>query len=635
MAKIRLNFLPIDNSSFTYKVFRKLKSEKEKINKTEMLYSFLKSNNVLDSNRISYVVSFINKDNFDEYEVSSLEYIGLTKKLLLLKLIETLDSTPSLYKYSHYRRFTDEQIEFEVEEFAEGKKVVFLMPYFFEEQKKFGFLIDFKFVKNENIPFSKSVQKLSLSLDYQNRSNKNYYSDKYHLIQTFISNSYNTWSNLSISDTNTITISNELIEIPSFLLNKKEYLFNINNSAFSQFQGIRNYGPYKRIDENVIFVFIFESQFKSFANQLYLSLIGKLNPGTFSGFDSMFKIKFGLNNVKQISVSNYTELELLETVKKVKEYKDLNNKVIGIFIEDHDVDNKVYTSANYYFLKYNFIKEDIPLQVINYRALGEKNSLKWSTSNVALAIFSKLGGIPWIVKPSNNNCLILGIGSSHKVDSETHKISKYFAYSVCLDSSGLYKSLEVLADETDQKNYLNKLQNNLVALLKSGKYNTYTSCVLHLPFKIKRGEIEALSKAIQQISQMEFIVIKINLDNKFFGYSFHNTYVPYESSFIKLSKSQYLVWFEGLLFGKEIVDKRLGNPVHIQFLNLPNSNTIDERKYLQDVLNLSGANWRGFNAKSVPISIYYSQLIANYTKAFEYLENYDEKILSNERPWFL
>jgi hypothetical protein len=286
-------------------------------------------------------------------------------------------------------------------------------------------------------------------------------------------------------------------------------------------------------------------------------------------------------------------------------------------------------------LKYNFIKEDVPLQVVNYRTLGEKNSLKWSTSNVALAIFSKLGGIPWIVKPSNNNCLILGIGSSHKIEEQTQKVSKYFAYSVCLDSSGLYKSLEVLADETEHSHYLEKLQSNLVTLLKSGKYSSYTSCVLHLPFKIKRKEIEALSKALTEISSMEFIVIKINLDNKFFGYSYHNTYVPYESSFIKLSKNQYLVWFEGLLYGKEIVDKRLGNPVHIQFLNLPNTKSFDERKYLQDVLNLSGANWRGFNAKSVPISIYYSQLIANYTKAFENLEGYDEKILSNEKPWFL
>ncbi len=59
------------------------------------------------------------------------------------------------------------------------------------------------------------------------------------------------------------------------------------------------------------------------------------------------------------------------------------------------------------------------------------------------------------------------------------------------------------------------------------------------------------------------------------------------------------------------------------------------KEYLQDVLNLSGANWRGFNAKSIPISIYYSQIIARYTEAFEKIDGYEENSISNDKPWFL
>ncbi|MEH3112585.1 Piwi domain-containing protein [Pedobacter terrae] len=632
MAQIRLNFLALSDSSFSFTVFRKPKDVGEKLDKTQMAYSFTNEETQL---RCNYIISFSSDQNFEPYKVSSHDFIGLTKKFLLLRLLSSISNSSNTYKFYHYKSFTDEQIEFVLEEFAEGNRIIVLTPYYLEEQNKFGFLIDFKFAKNKDVVFNKHVQRLSLSLDDNFRSNKNYYSDKYHIIQNFISNSYPSWARIQIGNDLPLEISNQLTEVPSFLLGKKEYLFNINNAAYSQFQGLRNYGPFKKIDQDVLFVFIFETRFKSFANQLYLSLLGKLNPGTFSGFESMFKLKFGLSNVKQISLNSNDQNELKNVAQTVKNLAFGYEKVIGIFVEDHDEENKITTSPNYYYLKYNFIKEDIPLQVVNYRTLGEKNSLKWSTSNVALAIFSKLGGIPWIVKPSNTNCLILGIGSSHKIDHETGEVSKYFAYSVCLDSSGLYKSLEVLADETEHSHYLEKLQSNLVNLLNSGKYSNYTSCVLHLPFKIKHREIEALTKALAQVSSMEFIVIKINLDNKFFGYSTHNTYVPYESSFIKLSRNEYLVWFEGLLYGKEIVDKRMGNPVHIQFLNLPGTKSFDERKYLQDVLNLSGANWRGFNAKSIPISIYYSQIIAKYTKAFETLDSYDESILSNERPWFL
>ena len=170
-----------------------------------------------------------------------------------------------------------------------------------------------------------------------------------------------------------------------------------------------------------------------------------------------------------------------------------------------------------------------------------KNKINISIINIILGILGKTGGIPWVVKPSNKNCLILGIGSSHKINRETGEILKYFAYTVCLDSSGLYKTLEVLADEESEVSYLEKLTANLVTILKEQKLN-YSTCVLHLPFKIKRKEVAAISDAIKQINDIELIVVKINVDNKYFGYSFHNTLVPYESSFVKLSKDEYLVW---------------------------------------------------------------------------------------------
>lgn len=75
--------------------------------------------------------------------------------------------------------------------------------------------------------------------------------------------------------------------------------------------------------------------------------------------------------------------------------------------------------------------------------------------------------------------------------------------------------------------------------------------------------------------------------------------------------------------------------MHIQFLNTNNQKNFDEQAFLQDILNLSGANWRGFNAKSIPISIYYSQIIARYTEAFENIDGYKEGSISNDKPWFL
>jgi len=635
MPNIRLNILPISENDFSFFVYRKFRNENDLREEDTFCYHLPEE---LDSKeKKGYWISFVEKEGFEKFDSHCTYAIGLTKKFLLEQLAITLTQKGSPLEYTIVRRFTEDKIEFTLHDFSKGKQIIYLSPFYFEEQKRFGFIIDFRFSRNKAIPFDKDVQVLSLSLDKQGKSNKNYYSDKFALIQLFLEKIYNNIKSIGGTITE-IHIERELIETPVFQLSKKEYIFSNRSSANSQFQGIRNYGPLQKIDKEVIFIFIFEDRFKSFANELYLSLSGRSNPGTFPGLEQMFGVKITTGNVKQVKVEGYSNEQLLSIVDKVKEIQtnEGEKKIISIYIEDYAIDTADLIASNhYYFLKYYFIKNNLPLQVVNYRKLSERNSLKWSTSNVALAMFAKLGGIPWVVKPSNNNCLILGIGSSHKRNIETGEVIKYFAYTVCLDSSGLYKTLEVLADEASETTYLEKLKTNLVNLLTGDRMGDYKTCVLHLPFKIKRKEISAISDAIQQISDIEFVAIKVNLDNKYFGYSYHNTLVPYESSFVKLSRSEYLVWFEGLLYGKEVVDKRLASPVHIQFLNLSGQRSFDERKYLQDVLNLSGANWRGFNAKSIPISIYYSQIISKYTEAFEKIDGYQENSISNDKPWFL
>ncbi|OFX36458.1 MAG: hypothetical protein A2W95_02950 [Bacteroidetes bacterium GWA2_40_14] len=636
MANIRLNILPLYESNFSFKVFRKVKHEDDVKEEGVHQYQLPIETNLKERNL--FLVSFENKEGFEEYLVYSNYAIGLTKRYLLKQLLNTLTKNGCSFTFEVRKRLAEEQIEFVVHEFQQGKQIIFLSPYYLEEQKRFGYIIDFKFSKNKGLPFNKEVQILSLSLDKQGRSNKNYYSDKYSLIQNFLDKIYKEFQVIQQSDGNQFHIERDLIETPVFQLNKKEYIFSNKSTANSQFQGIRNYGPLQKIGKEVLFAFIFEDRFKSFANELYLSLTGKSNPGTFPGFEQMFGVQISTSNVRKVKIEGFSNEDMLRVVDSVKALQESepNKKVIGIYVEDYAIDTEDELASNhYYFLKYHFIKNNLALQVVNYRKLGERNSLKWSTSNVALAMFAKMGGIPWVVKPSNNNCLILGVGSSHKRDEETGIVTKYFAYTVCLDSSGLYKTLEVLADETSEINYLKNLRINLVNMLTDGRLGNYKTCVLHLPFKIKQKEIAAISEAIHQISNIEFVAIKVNLDNKYFGYSFHNTLVPYESSFVKLSRSEYLVWFEGLLYGKEVVDKRFSNPVHIEFLNLGNSKGLDERNYLQDVLNLSGANWRGFNAKSIPISIYYSQIIAKYTEAFEKIDGFKENSISNDKPWFL
>jgi hypothetical protein len=51
-------------------------------------------------------------------------------------------------------------------------------------------------------------------------------------------------------------------------------------------------------------------------------------------------------------------------------------------------------------------------------------------------------------------------------------------------------------------------------------------------------------------------------------------------------------------------------------------------------MNISGTNWRGFNAKSMPISVYYAKMIADFYRHFRELGLPDVDFESVS-PWFL
>jgi argonaute-like protein implicated in RNA metabolism and viral defense len=425
-------------------------------------------------------------------------------------------------------------------------------------------------------------------------------------------------------------------------LDRKVYLFRNEQKHASQFMGLKQFGPYVPVTSEVRYVFIFEGRFRDFANDLYLGLLGKKFGGIFPGIGDLFSLNFRKSDVSHIPVGNYSRGSLDQTFERVREIRraDAGRPVVGIFITPQEEIELDENTTAYYYLKHLFAGEGLPLQVVNYGHMSNYNTLKWSLANIALQIFCKTGGIPWKVRPSNQRCLIFGIGSAHRAD-EDGKIQKYFGYSVCLDSSGVFQKVHVLAYHENRAVYLDAFRAELSKMILRDVSGDYDQFALHIPFKIQKSEIRAIRESVRSVSSQtaaDFRVLKINTDSKFFGFSGHNTRIPYESSFVRLSYDEYLCWFEGLQYGKKNVYKKVGNPVHIEFMREEGEDDSQDRSYLQDVINLSGANWRGFNSKLVPISIYYASLIARYAKEFEEIDDLEEvkkEISSIKSPWFL
>lgn len=636
-VKIKLNFLPFENQDITFKVYRQDYSEQNKQDGY-----FRKQLPIVPGTDeyAQYWVTFNKTDGFDEFECKGTDNAYLTlayiwnvlQAQIRNKLIETEYIFPEKSAFKRYASIIIGKHEL-------GDEVIKVEPYFLKSHNKFGILIDFRFKKKENIPFTKKIQQLSLSLDKNFNGNSNYYSDKYDKISYFLKQFGKRLFPINITGTDH-DIQYLLYSLKPDYLKPKTYVFANNKANSAQFNGVKEYGPLKQLEKEPLFVFIFQESQKDLANDVYKTLTGAMFPNVFSGMKKMFGVDMTKENVTKINIQSYNKSDLeqidVELVRIMQNNPD--KLIIGLFIEHA----REFTSGNavspYYYLKYLFTKNHLPLQAITIEGIRGKNGLKWHASGIGLQLFAKMGGIPWKVRPSNDNCLIFGLGSAHKED-DNGEIKRYFAYSVCLDSSGIYKKLDILGEGDSEDTYIAKLKENIKSVLQSSVDSNITKCAIHLPFKIKMKELQSIKDGINDFrasdNKIEFVFVKINIDNKYFGYAENNSKVPYEGSSLKLSKNEYLVWFEGLQFGKEIVSRRISGPVHIEFIN----DELEEekrQKYLQDIINLSGANWRGFNAKLSPISIFYPEIIAKYLAEFRAFCGDKEVDISNiQVPWFL
>ena len=632
---ILLSFLELSNSEFEFAIYRKSSDNTSKSN--GMFRYNLPTSTRAD--RDTYDVSFKEIDETTKFIAKSTDNINMTKKWLMGVLLEKAIATFNKSEFYVGNHFVP-NISFVISSHKEGQCLIQLVPYYLEINNSFGFLADYKFKPFHGYEKTRQEKILSLSLSPDGNKNKNYYSDKMRYLKNFIDNIVPRLFPLKANEL-TLDIKRTLLELSPFQLNEKTYIFQ-NGESKIQFQGIKEYKPLNNNIGLPHYVFVFEKSKINISRQLVKALRGQLYP-TFSGMENMFGVDFSNDKISSIIVEDYS----FDNLKIIPEQLDdiikrnPNANIVGIFA---GIEKDFDTGRNYspyYTVKSYFLKRGLAIQAITIEQALKRDGFKWSISGIALQLFVKLGGVPWTVKPQNQNCLIFGVSSAHIKDKKNN-VTKYFAYSLCFDSSGLYKRLNVLSQSTNKESYIKQLSYEIKNHLSNNLDDSIEKCVIHVPYKLKRDEMKCIKESIESVKQghqkISFSVIKINVVNKFFGYSYYNSNIPLAGSCLQLGKHDYLAWFEGLQQGKtQVVSaQNISNPVHIQFIYGPEMTDEEIKAYLQDIINLSGANWRGFNAKHEPVSTLYPELIAKFAGKFDqYGLNLEIGNSAIEKVWFI
>jgi argonaute-like protein implicated in RNA metabolism and viral defense len=384
-------------------------------------------------------------------------------------------------------------------------------------------------------------------------------------------------------------------------------------------------------------LFLFREQERIAARRLAIALRGSGQRERFSfpGFQSLFKTDIQIDS-NPVVLADLSQKSFDSAVQRVSEERKINANTLPILIVPDD------NEATYLAYKAVFAHEGIPTQVCTSPIIQDDNLLRWSIANIALQIFCKSGGQPWKVRPTSERSVIIGISQSHKIRQVNDKpaVEKYFAFSVMTDSSGLFQRIQVLGEGERQPAYLQELRTNLRQIISESS-EIFSRVVIHTSFKLKHREIDAIYETVKDASgecdpaKCQFAVIKVNHKSRFFGVNRDvNSLVPYEATRVKLGRGEYLVWFEGIFPDRPTVSKAYPGPTHLEFMRISDENQINDEVLLQDLVNLSGANWRGFNAKSAPVSVFYCHLVADFVHDF-HERGLPPPSITDLRPWFL
>lgn len=304
--------------------------------------------------------------------------------------------------------------------------------------------------------------------------------------------------------------------------------------------------------------------------------------------------------------------------------------------------------------KARFVGQGIPVQEFTLEALGLPDQrIVWAINNMSLATYAKLGGVPWLLaadKPIAHE-LVFGIGSAMAQDSRLGGKERMVGITTVFTGDGNYFinniSAAVPADQ-----YFKTLLLNLRATMTRVQtaYNWQPKDTVRLIFHafktFKDAEADVVKQVVSELGDynVEFAFVHVAEAHPYLlfdtgqrgtGKANKGIFAPERGKYLQLSEHTSLVSLTGPQELKKASD---GMPSPLQLI-LHRDSTFKDLTYLaKQVLKFGAHSWRSFTPASMPVSVYYSQLMAQMLGQLNGLNNWNPDALYNKigtTRWFL
>lgn len=407
------------------------------------------------------------------------------------------------------------------------------------------------------------------------------------------------------------------------------------------YQGLLRHGPYDSSSVSLSsksLLFVFPDTLREPARQLWRALTDGF--GSFPGLEKMFRIPFARDHVDHLSISGdvSTPIAAAKSYRKaIEEWSKDSREVdpqLALVIVPHS--ERWQTERPYYEAKAAFARLGIPTQMVTEELLKDEREFTWSVANIALAVFAKLGGVPWVIDaPPDDHDLVVGVGRTdiRRPDG----VKRIFGYALSFISNGAYRQTWAFTPVADEDTYGLRLEEELINILKASRDvdQPFRRLVIHLAKRTGLREIEAVQRARSQAgANLPTALLRLD-DTTLYdiadGRSDH--FAPPKGLAVRLGPQRLLLQPEtvtpvGAPSGPLLVELDRRSDVGPQALS----------DLAAQTYRLAHTNWRAFNAISQPVTLVYGRLLAQLVGYLEEVPAWDPTFLRRElrdRPWFL
>ena len=308
----------------------------------------------------------------------------------------------------------------------------------------------------------------------------------------------------------------------------------------------------------------------------------------------------------------------------------------------------------YYRAKALLMGAGIPVQALQaHRTRLKGEPLANILGNLALQVYAKLGGTPWTVQASADVDREIVVGVGHYLERTSEFVGgatrRVVGLTTFFSSDGTFlmsQTCRAVSYEQYFDELLGSLHLRLIDLANEYGWRPGDTVrlVFHIFKPIKNTEVDVVAELIKRFSDYDikfaFVTVALNqpfilFDNDPQQQRGRGYYVPTRMTNFVLDDLSCLIQLRGR---DEIKNARHGFGRPILMRIHPESSFRDLHYLAQQVGDFSYLSWRSFFPSYLPVTIFYSNLIAEMLDKLERVPNWN--ILSvnttlRRRKWFL